>query len=63
MSLTLTRATKVVPLCVNLSLKAEHDRAVAALQDARNAAAQDAREVSTEIRRRRSGPGHRAADA
>lgn len=50
MSLTLTRATKVVPLCVNLSLKAEHDRAVAALQDARNAAAQDAREVSTEIR-------------
>lgn len=50
MSLTLTRATKVVPLCVNLSLKAEHDRAVAALQEARNAAAQDAREVSTEIR-------------
>jgi len=50
MSLTLTRATKVVPLCVNLSLKAEHDRAVAALADAKNRAAQDAREASTEVR-------------
>ena len=50
MSLTLTRATKVVPLCVNLSLKAEHDRAVASLADAKTRAVQDAREASMEVR-------------
>lgn len=50
MSITLTRATKVVPLCVNLDLKGEHDRAVQALADAKNEAARDARENSTLVR-------------
>lgn len=50
MGISLTRATKVVPLCINLDLKAEHDRAVQALDDARRVAAQDEREVSTAVR-------------
>ena len=50
MSLTLSRATKTVPLCLQLDLKAEHERAVVRLAEVRNAAAQDAREVSTDVR-------------
>ena len=49
MALTLTRATKVVDLCVNLALKAEHDRAVAALAEVRRADEVDPRETSTAV--------------
>ncbi|HCS2945744.1 TPA: hypothetical protein OQU49_004349 [Shigella flexneri] len=47
MSLTIKRARKSVPLCTNLALKSEHDRAVAAFEDAKSAAARDSRETST----------------
>lgn len=50
MSLTLTRATKVVPLCVNANLRADHDRAVQHLDEVRRVDAADPRENSTAVR-------------
>lgn len=50
MSLTLTRATKIVPLCVNANLRADHERAVQHLDDVRRVDAADPRENSTAVR-------------
>ena len=50
MSLTLTRATKIVPLCVNANLRADHERAVQHLDDVRRVDAADPRESSTAVR-------------
>lgn len=51
MTITLTRATKTVALCTNLSMAAEHDHAVAALDEAKSAAVRDPRENgSTTVR-------------
>lgn len=49
MSLTINRATTTVPLCLNLSLKADHDRATANLEDVRKRNAADPREASTDL--------------
>ena len=50
MSITVERPQETVVFCTNLALKAEHERAVAALQEAQRAAATDAREVpSTDV--------------
>lgn len=45
MSITVTRPETVVRFCTNMALKAEHERAVAALDAERKASAADAREV------------------
>ena len=50
MSLTLTRATKIVPLCVNANLRADHERAVQHLDEVRRVDTQDPRENSTTVR-------------
>lgn len=47
MSITITRPERVVVFCTNLALKAEHERAVAALEDAQRNAARDAREAGS----------------
>lgn len=45
--ITVERPEKVVPFCTNLNLKAEHERAVVALEDARKNAAGDPREAGS----------------
>jgi hypothetical protein len=49
MSLTINRATKTVPLCLDLSLKADHDRALMHLEEVQKAAATDPREASSAV--------------
>lgn len=45
--ITVERPEKVVPFCTNLRLKGEHERAVAALDEARRNAASDPREAGS----------------
>jgi hypothetical protein len=49
MSLTINRATTTVDLCLDLSLKADHERAAAHLDDVRRESAQDQREASSAV--------------
>src|SRR5690625_6717939 len=50
MSLKIKRARKTVPLVTDLSLAAEHERAVQALQDAQRDAKKDERENSPAVK-------------
>lgn len=45
----ITRATRVVDLCLNMNLQGDWENADRALVDAKNAAAQDAREADTSV--------------
>lgn len=50
MSIVIKRATKSVPLCVNLALAAEHDLALSRLEQARRLHERDPRESDTSVR-------------
>src|SRR5699024_936054 len=50
MALKIKRARKTVPLVTDLSLAAEHERAVQALQDAQRDAKKDERENSSDVK-------------